>query len=60
MTACLVAAGVPESRAVQQARSGGRFTLTNDGPRIQCTWKTDEGGSHHNPVHTAARPAATP
>lgn len=57
MTACLVAAGVPEGRAAQQARAGGLYTLTNDGLRIQCIWKTDEGGNHHNHVHAAARPA---
>jgi len=57
MAACLMAAGVPEGRAAQQARRGGLYTLTNDGLRIQCIWKTDAGGNHHNHVHVGIRTA---
>lgn len=56
MTACLVAAGVPEAQAAEDARRGGLYTLTHDGLRIQCIWKTYAGGNHHNHVHAGARP----
>ena len=56
MTACLVLAGVPHDKATTQARGGGLFTLTHQGLRIQCIWKTNEGGNHHNHVHVGVRP----
>ncbi len=56
MAACLIAAGIPRTQAVSDARRGGLYTITNDGLRIQCIWKTDEGGNHHDHVHAAARP----
>jgi len=43
-------------KATAQARGGGLFTLTHQGLRIQCIWKTNEGGDHHNHVHVGARP----
>ena len=56
MTACLIAAGSDQTQAARTAREGGLYTLEHDGLRIQCIWKTDEGGNHHNHVHIGARP----
>lgn len=56
MEAALVLAGVPESKALAQARGGGLFTFAHNGERIQCIWKTNEGGNHHNHVHVGVRP----
>jgi hypothetical protein len=56
MTACLVAAGTPPAQAEHAARRGGLYTLEHDGLRIQCIWKTDQGGNHHDHVHIGARP----
>lgn len=56
MTACLVAAGLPEPQAAAQARRGGLYSVTSNGLRVQCIWKTNEGGNHHDHVHTGARP----
>jgi hypothetical protein len=56
MTACLVLGGVPPPQAASQARAGGLFTLEHAGLRIQCIWKTDEGGNHHNHVHVGVQP----
>jgi hypothetical protein len=56
MTACLIAAGMPRVEAIDSARRGGLFTLERDGLRIQCIWKTDVGGNHHNHVHAGAGP----
>ena len=58
MTACLIAAGADPSQAALAARQGGLYTLEHDGLRIQCIWKTDQGGNHHNHVHIGARPSA--
>jgi hypothetical protein len=55
-TACLIAAGDPPEQAAAEARAGGLWTRDHDGLRIQCIWKTDEGGNHHNHVHMGARP----
>jgi hypothetical protein len=57
MTACLVVAGLPPPQAAHDAQRGGLYTLTQDGMRIQCIWKTYEGGNHHNHVHVGVRPA---
>jgi len=54
--ACLIAAGVSPSQALQIAQVGGLWTLHHSGLRIQCIWKTYEGGNHHNHVHIGARP----
>ena len=51
-----VAAGEPADRAAVDAQRGGLYTLEHDGLRVQCIWKTDEGGNHHNDVHAGARP----
>jgi Transglycosylase SLT domain len=59
MSACLIAAGEPPARAAAFARKGGLFTLEHDELRIQCIWKTDLGGNHHNHVHIGARPTGT-
>jgi soluble lytic murein transglycosylase-like protein len=56
MAACLIAGGLAPERAADFARAGGLFTLEHDGLRIQCIWKTFEGGNHHDHVHAAARP----
>jgi hypothetical protein len=55
-TACLVAAGDPPQVAAQEAIIGGLYTREHNGLRIQCIWKTDQGGNHHNHVHVGARP----
>jgi peptidoglycan hydrolase-like protein with peptidoglycan-binding domain len=57
MEAALRLAGVPAGTAGPQARGGGLFTFTHAGMRIQCIWKTNEGGNHHNHVHVGVRPA---
>ena len=54
--ACLLA-GDSKKGARDKARGGGLFAFVNDGQRIQCIWKTDEGGNHHNHVHVGVRPA---
>jgi hypothetical protein len=56
MIACLVLAGEPQQRAATHARAGGLFTLDHAGLRIQCIWKTNHGGNHHNHVHVGVRP----
>ena len=55
-TACLIAAGDPPDQAAAEARGGGLWTREHDGLRIQCIWKTYEGGNHHNHVHVGASP----
>jgi hypothetical protein len=57
MTAALRLAGVPPAEATTKAFGGGLFTFTHAGQRIQCIWKTNEGGNHHNHVHVGVRPA---
>ena len=57
MEAALRLAGVPAGKAGPQARGGGLFTFVHDGKRIQCIWKTNLGGNHHNHVHVGVRPA---
>jgi hypothetical protein len=59
MAACLIAAGIDPNQAARDAQRGGLYTLEHDGLRIQCIWKTDEGGNHHGHDHIGARPAAT-
>jgi hypothetical protein len=59
MGACLIAVGEITGEAVADARRGGLYTLEHDGLRIQCIWKTDEGGNHYNHVHVGARPLST-
>jgi hypothetical protein len=56
MAACLIAAGQSPEEATANARAGGLYTLVHDGLRIQCIWKTYEGGNHHNHVHAGANP----
>jgi Putative peptidoglycan binding domain len=58
MEAALVLAGVPAATAHAEARAGGLFTNTHDNMRIQCIWKTANGGNYHNHVHVGVRPAA--
>jgi hypothetical protein len=55
--ACLIAAGDLPPVASVEAFTGGLFTRDHNGLRIQCIWKTDEGGNHHNHVHIGAKPA---
>jgi hypothetical protein len=40
----------------RQRRLTRRRPHQHDGLRIQCIWKTDEGGDHHHHVHVGARP----
>jgi hypothetical protein len=54
-TACLTAAGDPPATAAREAHTGGLWTRDHDGLRIQCIWKTDAGGNHHDHVHVGAR-----
>jgi hypothetical protein len=54
--ACLLA-GDSKAGASAKAHSGGLFTFTHANQRIQCIWKTNEGGNHHNHVHVGVRPA---
>jgi len=56
MTACLIVAGVPPPQAVREAQQGGLYTLDHAGLRIQCIWKTYQGGNHHNHVHVGVQP----
>jgi hypothetical protein len=55
-TACLVAAGDPPAEAKQLARIGGLWTRFHNRMRIQCIWKTNLGGNHHNHVHAGVKP----
>jgi hypothetical protein len=57
MEAALVLAGVPAGTAHAEAQAGGLFTNIHDSMRIQCIWKTSNGGNHHNHVHVGVRPA---
>jgi hypothetical protein len=57
MEAALVLAGVPAGKARAEAQAGGLFDNTRRNMRIQCIWKTNEGGNHHNHVHVGVRPA---
>lgn len=54
--ACLLA-GDSKNGASAKAHGGGLFTFTHGNQRIQCIWKTNEGGNHHNHVHVGVRPA---
>lgn len=52
MAACLVVgSSVVCRRRRPHRRPVGLVTLDHAGLRIQCTWKTDEGGNHHNHAH---------
>jgi murein DD-endopeptidase MepM/ murein hydrolase activator NlpD len=53
---CLIAAGDPPAQAVREVRRGGLWTREHAGLRIQCIWKTDQGGNHHGHVHLGAQP----
>jgi putative peptidoglycan binding protein len=53
--ACLTAGDSSEGAATK-AHSGGLFNFNHDGERIQCIWKTNVGGNHHNHVHVGVRP----
>ena len=57
MEAALVLAGFPPAEAHAGAQRGGVFTTTHEHMRIQCIWKTNDGGNHHNRVHVGVRPA---
>jgi hypothetical protein len=55
MTACLLVAGESPRRAASEARRGGLYTLHHAGLRIQCIWKTYEGGDHYTHVHVGVQ-----
>ena len=59
-TACLEAAGISLPAASLDAQLGGLYTIpgspANGNLRVQCIWKTFQGGNHHNHVHIGARP----
>jgi Putative peptidoglycan binding domain len=57
MQACCLLAGDSKQGAKAKAGTGGLFTFTHGGERIQCIWKTNQGGNHHNHVHVGVRPA---
>ncbi len=57
MEAACLRAGDSSEGAKAKAHDGGLFTFTHDNQRIQCIWKTLEGGNHHNHVHVGVRPA---
>lgn len=57
MEACCFLAGDTAAAAREKARTGGLFTFTHGNQRIQCIWKTEQGGNHHNHVHVGVRPA---
>jgi hypothetical protein len=54
--ACLLA-GDSNQGASNKAHTGGLFNFTHGNQRIQCIWKTDQGGNHHDHVHVGVRPA---
>ncbi len=54
--ACLLA-GDSKQGASNKAHTGGLFNFTHGNQRIQCIWKTDQGGNHHDHVHVGVRPA---
>ena len=60
MAACLVAAGMSSEDAAELARSGGLYTLEHGGLRVQCIWRTNAGGNHHDHVHAGARSITSP
>jgi hypothetical protein len=57
MEAACLQAGDSKQGARAKAQSGGLFTFTHGSQRIQCIWKTNQGGNHHNHVHVGVRPA---
>jgi hypothetical protein len=57
MEAGCLQAGDSKKGARDKARGGGLFTFTHGNQRIQCIWKTNQGGNHHNHVHVGVRPA---
>jgi hypothetical protein len=50
-TVCLTTGGVDPATAVSRAQSGGLYSIRPPGLRVQCIWKTNEGGNHHDHVH---------
>jgi hypothetical protein len=57
MTCALRQAGLSDADARAKAHTGGLFTFVHNGLRIQCIWKTNQGGNHHNHVHVGVRQA---
>jgi hypothetical protein len=57
MTACLELAGDPPRQAAAEAIRGGLYTRVHGALRVQCIWKTYEGGDHYNHVHVGVRPS---
>ena len=56
MAAALIEAGFTKADAKAKAAGGGLFNAQHEGMRIQCIWKTNVGGNHHNHVHVGVRP----
>ena len=57
MEAACLAAGDSKDGAKAKARDGGLFNFNINNQRVQCIWKTEIGGNHHNHVHVGVRPA---
>src|SRR5919197_5851331 len=48
MEAALLLAGVPPATARAEAQRGGLFNNVHENMRIQCIWKTNNGGNHNH------------
>jgi len=57
MEIALLLAGHTAADAHAKATAGGLYNTTLANQRIQCIWKTDVGGNHHDHVHVGVRPA---
>ena len=57
MEIALLLAGHSAADAHAKATAGGLYNTTQGNQRIQCIWKTDIGGDHHDHVHVGVRPA---
>lgn len=53
--AAMIAAGLDNHTAMQNARKGGLYTIMWRGHRIQVIWKTMQGGNHYTHVHVGFR-----
>ena len=57
--ACLIAGGKSAAEADRLVKIAGVVNIENtNGLRVQCIWKTNDGGNHYDHVHVGARPAS--